>query len=101
MARSPRLKWHPEDIKAEIRKRGWSCSSLSRSAGFCRQAVNQALTRPWFAVEQIISAAIDVPPETLWPERYVGIVSLRPSVRRPKKSKPTMRPVHRKSSTAA
>lgn len=63
--------WHPEDIKAAIRKRGVTLEGLGAMYGYCDRAVGMTIrSRRWPAVEQIISVFLGVPAEDLWPERY-------------------------------
>ena len=63
--------WHPEDIKAAIRKRGTTLSDLSRAHGYNDQAARLALrNRRSYAVEAVIASALGVPAHELWPDRY-------------------------------
>ena len=63
--------WHPEDIKAAIRKRGTTLSDLSRAHGYNDQAARLALrNRRSYAVEAVIAAELGVPAHELWPDRY-------------------------------
>jgi len=62
--------WHPEDIKAAVRRRGSTLTQLSRDHGFCDAAASQALRRTWRAVEKVIADFLGVPARRLWPERY-------------------------------
>ena len=67
----PRRKgWHPEDIRAEVRKKGGTLTNLALSNGLSESACRVALTRRGFFAEQIIARFIDVPAKTLWPDRY-------------------------------
>lgn len=61
---------HPEDIKAQIRKRGLSLSELSRRHGHHPEAARQALRTPWRKWERIIAEFLEVHPRELWPQRY-------------------------------
>ena len=61
---------HPEDIRAEIKKRDKSPTALAEENGYDRTAVARALSRPWPAVEQIIADFLGTTPSTLWPDRY-------------------------------
>lgn len=62
--------WHPADIYAALRKRGYNLAALSVDSGYHRTAVGKALRRHWPAAEKIIADAIGVPPQTIWPSRY-------------------------------
>jgi len=62
--------WHPEDIKAEVRKRGTTLTKLATDHGSHESLCRAALSRPSPAGEQIISAFLNVPPQQLWPTRY-------------------------------
>jgi Ner family transcriptional regulator len=62
--------WHPEDVKAAIRKRGVGLYELSRRHGYVGAAIGIALRRPWPRLERIIADFIGVPPQEIWPDRY-------------------------------
>lgn len=62
--------WHRADIRAELEKRGTSLRKLSREAGLSENTLRNALDRKWPKGEKIISDAIGVSPETIWPSRY-------------------------------
>lgn len=62
--------WHPEDIKAAIRKSGVTLSELSRAAGFSEGAAKRALLIPWPRMEAAIAAHLGLKPEEVWPSRY-------------------------------
>lgn len=63
--------WHPEDIKAAIRKRGTTLSDLSRAHGYNDQAARLALrNRRSYAVEAVIATELGVPAHEIWPDRY-------------------------------
>ncbi|QHL90687.1 transcriptional regulator [Sphingomonas changnyeongensis] len=62
--------WHPEDIKAAVRKRGTSLAMIGRRAGISRQAMANALAMPSERPEQLIAAAIGVEAHQIWPSRY-------------------------------
>lgn len=70
-----------------IRKRGTTCVGLSLKLGLTRNAVSQALARPWPRVERAIADFLDEKPERLWPKRYDRRgESLRRSPGRPRKN---------------
>lgn len=62
--------WHPEDIKAAVRKRGYTLTALGASNGLSRQAMSLVLVRPWAEAEDVIARFLDVPPAKIWPSRY-------------------------------
>lgn len=62
--------WHTADILAGLKKRGISLAALSRSAGLSSSTLANVLHRPWPKGEMIIAQALEVSPETIWPERY-------------------------------
>ncbi|MCB1754759.1 MAG: helix-turn-helix domain-containing protein [Gammaproteobacteria bacterium] len=47
-----------------------SLASIAREAGISRQAVWQALIKPYPRAEKIIAESLNLTPETLFPERY-------------------------------
>lgn len=59
-----------EDIKASIRKRGWTLEGLSSHWGYCSNAISVTLHRPWPAVEERIARFIGKEPRQIWPDRY-------------------------------
>lgn len=69
--RRPKVKdWHPEDIKALIRKRGSSIADLARRIGMSPNALGHALVRPYRRGENIIAHFLNVDPQIIWPSRY-------------------------------
>jgi Ner family transcriptional regulator len=71
--------WHPADVQAALKKRGFSLAGVSAAEGYHATAAGKALRRPWPALEVIIAAAIGVSPCQIWPSRYKS----RPSVSKP------------------
>lgn len=62
--------WHPADIVAALRKRGWSLRQLSIHHGYNPTALKHALAGPWPRGEMLIAAALELPPQHIWPSRY-------------------------------
>lgn len=62
--------WHPELIKAAVRMRGESLTSLARNSGLQEDACRDALRTRRPMAEAAIARFIGVPVEELWPERY-------------------------------
>ncbi len=71
MAR-PDQGWHPEDIKAELRKKFGPLTRLSRSWGLNRAAISNVLrcASESMVVERRIALALGIQPQKLWPERW-------------------------------
>ncbi|MBU4276142.1 MAG: helix-turn-helix domain-containing protein [Proteobacteria bacterium] len=57
-------------IKYQLRRRGYTLTSLGREHGVSRHAVSLALRRPYPKMEAIIAKALGLPPAELWPDRY-------------------------------
>ncbi|WP_082731602.1 helix-turn-helix domain-containing protein [Sphingomonas sp. CCH15-F11] len=63
--------WHPEDIKAELRKRGITLTALALRAGVSKQVVTIALRKRASAhCERVIAEALGQKPHKIWPSRY-------------------------------
>lgn len=63
--------WHPADIVAALRKRGWSLRRLSTHHGYSHPATLQrALHARWPKGQRLIAEAIGIAPEAIWPSRY-------------------------------
>lgn len=62
--------WHPEDIKAAVRKRGTNLSRLALDSGLSESTCRCALIRPTYAGEQVIARFLGIPAQALWPTRY-------------------------------
>ena len=95
--------WHPEDIKAAIRKTGASLTALAVRHGLSESAVRTTLRQPWPRVQAIIARHIGLAPQILWPSRYdakgrplAGLHSINRMQRSPGEA-----PVKRQKSEAA
>lgn len=55
--------WHPADVLAALKKRGFSLAGLSVAHGYHPTAAGKALKRRWPALEAVIAEAIGVCPE--------------------------------------
>lgn len=65
------LDWHPEDVRAEIRKRGGTLSSLAKQAQVSKQALGAAIDRRASErIDQVIADFLDLKPHQIWPSRY-------------------------------
>jgi len=62
--------WHPEDIKAAVRKRGLTLSAIARGVGISGNALGHALDRPRADAERAIADALNLHPKVIWPSRY-------------------------------
>lgn len=62
--------WHPEDVKAAIRKTGLSCERLSVGLGYGMSSVGIALRRPWPKLEALIARHLGRDAWAIWPSRY-------------------------------
>jgi Ner family transcriptional regulator len=62
--------WHPEDIKAEVRKKGSTLAAIGRRDGMSRQSIALALVRPSERGERAIARFLGKPAHLIWPSRY-------------------------------
>ena len=62
--------WHPEDVKAAIRKKGKTLKQLAQDSDLSASSIKSALRRPLYCGEQAIAAFLQVEPRVLWPARY-------------------------------
>lgn len=66
----PPADWHPEDVKAAVRKTGVSLTALAIQHGLSESAVRMTLRQPWPRVEAIIAKHLGQKPQAIWPSRY-------------------------------
>lgn len=57
--------WHPEDIKAAIRKRGMTTSQLSRSNGLAESTLRNVFRHHWPKGEKIIAEFLGLTPRDI------------------------------------
>lgn len=70
--RSSLVDWHRQDIAAEIRKRGISVAELARRNGYSNPTTfYNVFKAPYPKVERIVADFLGVPPQEIWPTRYV------------------------------
>jgi Ner family transcriptional regulator len=62
--------WDSFRVKAELQRRGLSLAGLSREHGFHQNSAARALRVSWPVMEEIISDALGVAPDVIWPDRY-------------------------------
>ena len=67
---SKKIGWHPADIVAGLKKRGWSLRSLSiyNKLSPNTLSVVQSAQRP--RLELIVANVLGEKPEKIWPDRY-------------------------------
>jgi Ner family transcriptional regulator len=68
--RSVQTDWHPADVLAALKKRGYNLARLSVANGYHPTAAGKALKQPWPAIERLLAEAIGVTPQEIWPSRY-------------------------------
>ena len=62
---------HPEDIKAEIRKRGYSLTELAEINGLAKQSISEAIRmRSSARAEKVIAELLEMKAREIWPSRY-------------------------------
>ena len=72
--------WHPEDIKAELKKRGWSMHKLAIAHGYTSSsAMRQVFYRSYPKVEKIIADALNLDVDQIWPSRVLQRNLKKPS----------------------
>lgn len=81
MAKRSLSDMHPEDIKAAVRKKGWTLSEASLAYGVPECAARQALRRPYFSGEFVISEILSLSPRQIWPSRFDAQGNRLPQVR--------------------
>jgi Ner family transcriptional regulator len=62
--------WHPEDVKAAIRKTGVTLKALSIQNGYSASVIRRTLKIPYPAAQAIIARHLGVAPQDIWPSRY-------------------------------
>jgi Ner family transcriptional regulator len=81
MRAAPRI-WHPEDIKAAVRKQGISLAQLAIKAGLPRHSCQHALHEPNSAGEIVIAEFLGKPVSEIWPQRFNSDGTRRHQTRR-------------------
>lgn len=84
MSRPAKQDWHPADVGAALKKRGWSFSRIAREYGYTNICTPRTVVkRPYAVMEKIVADIVGVRPQDIWPSRYdSGGVSLQPRARR-------------------
>ncbi len=62
--------WHSAYIVYRLRLKGLSLRRLARLHGYDPTAAELATRRPWPKMERLISEALGVTPQQIWPSRY-------------------------------
>lgn len=95
--------WHPEDVKAAIRKTGTTLAALCQAHGLNRASINCMWHRPWPRVQAIVAKHLGLLPQDIWPSRYDPDGEPLRGLHRGRSAKPS-RPAptpHRQKSEAA
>lgn len=66
--------WHRADIIAALHKSGTTVVALSRASGLSNSSLSNVFYRSWPRGERIIANWLGVPPQSIWPSRYKGII---------------------------
>lgn len=70
MARLPKKRWHPEEIKAAVRMKGKTLTQLALDNGLPEWACRTALVRCHYDGQAAIASFLKLPAQALWPGRY-------------------------------
>lgn len=70
MTDTPTQHWDRHSTLAEIKRRFGSLNALAASAGIDPAHLSVALGGPYPKGERIISRALGIKPQQLWPDRY-------------------------------
>lgn len=72
LERLPDGSWHPEDIKAAIRKRGLTLAELCEQMNVPKHSASKALAEPFTKGELAIAEYFDIPVQLLFPTRWTA-----------------------------
>jgi len=102
MRKRPAADWHPEDIKAAVRKSDFgSLAALARASGLAPSVCHHALRAPRYGGELAIARALGLEPWEIWPTRYRADGEPKYRPRREWKSNDAEGPAHRQNLEAA
>lgn len=63
--------WHPADVIAALRKKGYSLAALGRLNGYANpNTLTKALRTPYPLAEAQIAERLGIHPMSIWPSRY-------------------------------
>lgn len=63
--------WDRDDIKYALAKAGLTLASLARKNGLQPSTISNVFRNKYSRIENIISDALGVPVEKIWPSRYI------------------------------
>lgn len=69
--------WSPAEVLVALKKQGLNLATLARRLGVKPTTAYQVLRMPYPKMERAIAEVIGVPPETIWPRRYLRRELLR------------------------
>lgn len=64
------INWTKQKILFELRERGLTAAEIATRAGISRHTVYGGLQRPYPKVNDLISEALGVSRQTIWPQFY-------------------------------
>ena len=67
--------WDRDDIKYALSKAGLTLASLARENGLHPSTMSNVFRYKYSHIEKIISEALSMPAEKIWPSRYINIPS--------------------------
>lgn len=70
--------WHPQDIIAEVRKRGTTLAGIAATSGMSKNTLYWALRKRHERANLAIAAFLGVPAHELWPRWFPSISSSTP-----------------------
>ncbi len=70
MAKAKARDWHKSDLKAALEKRGWTLSKLDQANDLPGGTCSFALRKPHPKGEAVVSTALGIDPQVIWPSRY-------------------------------
>lgn len=73
--------WHPEDIKAAVRKTGTTLTELALKNDLSESACRNSLRKKTPRADQLIARQIGKPLQEIWPSRYGSKAGAAPKTR--------------------
>lgn len=70
MSKQRNRDWHPEDIKAAIRKRNVTLTDLALANDLPEGSIRYAAHYPHFDGEMVIAEFLGLSPRQIWPSRF-------------------------------
>lgn len=69
--KTSRTDWHPAEVIAALRMKGYSLRQLALLNGYCNgNSLTKALRSPYPLAEALIAEALGKTPSEIWPTRY-------------------------------